>query len=145
MLDMAFQLLMFFILTFSPMPIESQIAAMLPLHGPVTQPMHRDGSRGPGLFERPDDAGPATVTVLASDDGDIKDLAVNQTIVPNLQGLRDQLRRTTNGTVPWSLILQIDAKLHYQQLVQVMDACMQGGVSESSIDKMTFVELRQQR
>ena len=37
MLDMAFQLLAFFILTFKPSPIESQIMMRLPADKPVTQ------------------------------------------------------------------------------------------------------------
>src|SRR5262249_26212375 len=143
MLDMAFQILVFFILTFSPMPIESQIAAMLPASGPVTQSMLPDGSGSAGLAQQPAaEVRPVTVTVLASAAGDIRNLAVNQTIVPNLLALRDQMQRTTDGAAPCSLTLQVDAKLHYQQLVHVVDACVQGGLSESAIDKMTFVELR---
>jgi biopolymer transport protein ExbD len=145
MLDMAFQILVFFILTFSPMPIESQIAAMLPALGPVTQSMLPDVSGNAAAVQQPDDVRPVTVTVLASNAGSIRNLAVDRTIVPNLQALRDQLQRTTDGLVPCSLVLQVDAKLHYQQLLHVVDACTQGGVSESRIDKMTFVELRQQR
>ena len=106
------------------------------MQGPVTQSM---------LPNEPSSVNvrPVTVTVLASAAGDIRNLAVNQTIVPNLQGLRDQLQRTSDGSAPCSLTLQVDAKLHYQQLVHVVDACMEGGVSESAIEKMTFVELRQ--
>ena len=143
MLDMAFQILVFFILTFSPMPIESQIAAMLPASGPVTQSMLPSSSDGASSAHEPADVRPVTVTVLASDAGEIRNLAVDRTIVPNLQALRDQLQRTTEATA-CNLVLKVDAKLHYQQLVHVVDACLQGGLSESAIDKMTLVELRPQ-
>src|SRR4029078_9410168 len=85
MLDMAFQLLMFFILTFSPMPLESQIAAQLPASGAITQSM----------LPREDNGGLVTVTVLASDVGGVRDLAVDQTIVPDVRGLKQQLQQTT--------------------------------------------------
>jgi biopolymer transport protein ExbD len=144
MLDMAFQILVFFILTFSPMPIESQIAAMLPASGPVTQSMLPNSSEGAAPAQELAQARPVTVTVLASDAGEIRNLAVDRTIVPNLQGLRDQLQRTTDATA-CNLVLKVDAKLHYQHLVHVVDACVQGGVSETAIDKMTLVELRPER
>lgn len=138
MLDMAFQILVFFILTFSPMPIESQIAAMLPA-STVTQNNLAES------LDRHDNLRLVTVTVLASDTGSIKDLAVDQTIVPNLQGLRQHLHQTIDNRTKCSLVLQVDAKLHYQELVHVVDACTQGGVVvDSAIDKLTFVELREQ-
>ena len=44
-----------------------------------------------------------------------------------------------------NFVMQVDARLHYQDLVQVMDACMQvGGLVEGLIEHMTFVELREQ-
>ena len=136
MLDMAFQLLMFFILTFSPMPLESQIAAQLPASGTIM----------PRMIPQSSDAGVVTITVLASEAGVIKDLAVNEAIVPNLQGLAQQLHRAIGGRRPSSLVLQIDTKLHYQELVNVVDTCLQvGGPADQTIGKMTFVELRQNR
>jgi biopolymer transport protein ExbD len=140
MLDMAFQILVFFILTFSPMPIESQVAAMLPASGTVTQNMLSES------FAQQGDVRLVTVTVLASDAGGIRDLAVNETIVPNLQGLRHQLHQTIVGPSKCSLVLQVDAKLHYRELVHVVDACTQGGtLTDSAIEKLTFVELREKR
>lgn len=138
MLDMAFQLLMFFILTFSPMPLESQIAAQLPASGTITQSMlPQSGDAG---------AVTVTVTVLASESGNIRDLAVDDVIVPDVQGLRQQLPRMTTGRRPCSLVLQVDARLHYQDLVHVIDACLQAeGLAERAFDKLTFVELRAKR
>jgi biopolymer transport protein ExbD len=135
MLDMAFQLLMFFILTFSPMPLESQIAAQLPASGAITQSM----------LPREDNGGLVTVTVLASDVGSVRDMAVDQTIVPDVQILKQQLQQTIASRGRCNLVMQVDTKLHYQALVHVVDACMQaGGLAESLIDEMTFVELREQ-
>jgi biopolymer transport protein ExbD len=136
MLDMAFQLLMFFILTFSPMPLESQIAAQLPVSGAITRSM----------LPRDDNGGLVTVTVLASDVGGVRDLAVDQAIVRDVDGLKQQLQRTIASQGRCNLVMQVDTKLHFQELVHVVDACMQvGGVANELIEHMTFVELREQR
>src|SRR4029078_11581077 len=136
MLDMAFQLLMFFILTFSPMPLESQIAAQLPASGAITQSM----------LPRKDNGGLVTVSVLASEAGAVKDLAVDQTIVRDVDGLKQQLQRTVASHGRCNLVMQVDTKLHYQDLVQVVDACLQvGGLVDGLIKHMTFVELLEQR
>ena len=71
-------------------------------------------------------------------------LAVNQTVVPSLQELRGSTSADDRRPSTVNLILQVDAKLHYQQLVHAVDACTtQGGIPEGTIDKMTFVELQQ--
>jgi biopolymer transport protein ExbD len=135
MLDMAFQLLMFFILTFSPMPLESQIAAQLPASGTITQSM----------LPREDNGGLVTVTVLASDVGGVKDMAVDQAIVRDVGGLKQELKRTISSRGKCNVVMQVDTKLHYQELVHVVDACMQvGGLVDGLIEHMTFVELREQ-
>lgn len=136
MLDMAFQLLVFFILTFSPMPLESQIAAQLPASGTITQ----------GMLPRQENGGMVTVTVLASDGGAVRDMAVDETIVPDVQGLKYELQRTFTHRGRCNLVMQVDTKLHYQELVHVLDACTQvSGLADSLIEHMTFVELREQR
>lgn len=145
MLDMAFQLLMFFILTFSPMPIEAQIATLLPARGSITQSMLPE-SAGGVAGSLPAETRLVTITVLASEAGTIRDLAVNDAIVPNVHEMRHQLYELIDGRAPCSLVLQVDAKLHYQDLVDIVEACTLGGVeSESPIDKLTFVELRERR
>jgi len=136
MLDMAFQLLMFFILTFSPMPLESQIAAQLPASGTITQSM----------LPLEDNGGLVTVTVLASDAGAVRDLAVDKVIVRDVHDLKQQLQRTIASQGRCNMVMQVDTKLHYQDLVQVVDACLQvGGLVDGLIEHMTFVELREQR
>ena len=136
MLDMAFQLLMFFILTFSPTQIESQIFAQLPATGAVTQ----------NMVAPPLAAGEITLTIVASEAGSIQDVAVNDTIVRNLHELEQQLHRTVAGRGPCGLTLQVDARLHYQELVSVVDTCLKtDGLADQTIDKMTFVELRPSR
>lgn len=136
MLDMAFQLLMFFILTFSPTQMESQIFAQLPATGAVTQ----------NMVAPPLAAGEITLTIVASEAGSIQDVAVDDRIVRNLHELEQQLHRQVAGRGPYSLILQVDSRLQYQELVTVVDTCIKTeGLTDQTIDKMTFVELRQRR
>jgi biopolymer transport protein ExbD len=146
MLDMAFQMLMFFILTFSPMPLESQVAMALPVAGPVTQ-----AAVGPEpavtatASDRHDAA--VTVTVLGSATGGIRDIAVNDTIVSDLDQLGRQMRSVVAkpDRVKTEVILQVDTKLHYQEVMDVLQACNQAAGGNGNGHKITFVELRQKK
>ena len=78
MLDMAFQLLAFFILTFQPPPLESQISLRLPPAKPASNP---NGQGKPGNQNRevqPSSVNTLAVTVIAKRNGDI-DFARNGT------------------------------------------------------------------
>lgn len=145
MLDMAFQLLMFFILTFSPTPIESQIATQLPSDENVTDKMFPPASRS-ARSARDSQPGDITVTVLAAPTGGVGDMAVNDAILTAPEELGQQLARTLDDRKNCSLVLQVDARLPYQELVNVMDTCMRTGESVAcAFDKVTFVELRAKR
>lgn len=149
MLDMAFQLLMFFILTFSPAPIESQIAMLLPAVHPIARPLPQDdigpiGISGP----LPPDARPLTVTVLSNPTGAMTDMAVDQQIVRDLSELNSQLSVAIDklgGLCP-QLVMQVDGRLNYQQLMQVIEICTQGpnGLRDG-VQRVTFIELRDQK
>jgi biopolymer transport protein ExbD len=146
MLDMAFQLLMFFILTFSPTPIESQIAMALPAPQTVSQiKSPREWAR-PSPSVQPERVDrPVTVTVLGSDAGHIRDMAVDNVIVRDLPALGRQLRAVIDeaGGPDKNVILQVDTNLHYQDLMEVIEVCTQAGASRrGAIHKVTFVELR---
>jgi biopolymer transport protein ExbD len=145
MLDMAFQMLMFFILTFSPMPLESQVAMALPAAGPVTQtaPVGPESAVPAAVTDRRESA--VTVTVLGSASGGIRDIAVNDTIVPDLDHLGRQMRSVVAkpDRVKTEVILQVDTKLHYQEVMDVLQACNQAAGGNGNGHKITFVELRQ--
>ena len=61
MLDMAFQLLTFFILTFKPAPVEGQIDVRMPPPKPVTQ----KAGVGAGSSDVPADAGVNSLVISA--------------------------------------------------------------------------------
>src|SRR5512140_3801786 len=86
MLDMAFQLLTFFILTFRPAPIEGQISLRLPPPQPVTKGIETVGSdiTNTNPVKGVDTL---TISVFPNPAGDIGSLGVGETGVPNLTAL----------------------------------------------------------
>lgn len=127
MLDMAFQLLAFFILTFRPSPIESQISLRMPdqaTTSSVGATNDTDSTPSTGL--------PLTVSVHATAEGEIAGVEVGpQTVGAGLgpaeliSGLNGTLREfLTNGEFE-GISLQIADSLNYERLMQVLDVCSQ--------------------
>jgi biopolymer transport protein ExbD len=146
MLDMAFQLLMFFILTFSPTPLESQVAMLLPGSGPIARlkPLNEESVNVDSSPPTPREQ-PLTVTVLSTPSGTVQAMAVGDVIVPDLAALNTGLRTAIDqaGGACSQLFLQFDGRLNYQSLLQIVEACTQGAVaSPAEKRRITFVELR---
>jgi biopolymer transport protein ExbD len=150
MLDMAFQLLMFFVLTFSPAPIESQIRMLMPSPHPVTGigsvsrwPSASESGADIPAADSPDDRS-ITITVLGTPDGRVRDLAVDRDIVADLPSLGTQFRKAmSEAGSPCRVVLQVDANLQYQDLLNVIEICTPGRAEgELPVEKLTFVELR---
>lgn len=146
MLDMAFQLLMFFILTFNVAPIESQIALRLPLPTPVTR-VDQQQQAGASLSQDspPSASGFVVVTALATPAGQIKNLAVGETIVADpsklSNALHDLIAKSSPGVE--QAVIQVDAGLCYQELLKVVEACTQQNLPNGgSLSKLRLVELR---
>ena len=96
MLDMAFQLLTFFILTFRPPPVEGQVALRLPppaainAHGKeVAGEVTKDSSQVKGVD--------TLVISVLSNTGSIDTMGVGETPVPNLQQLATRLENDLQG------------------------------------------------
>jgi len=96
MLDMAFQLLAFFILTFRPAPIEGQISLRLPPPLPVTKGTEQVGSdtTNTNLVKGVETL---TITVFADKSGDVGSLGVGEVgwpICPPGNAIAADLRRS---------------------------------------------------
>jgi len=148
MLDLAFQLLAFFILTFKPMPFEGNVS----LHLPPPQPITRVDS-GQQAGADPKNTNPIeglntlVVTVLAGPAGQVGGLAVGGTSVPGIAGLNSTLSSIlsdpTNGFD--QLIIQVGSDLNYQALMDVLDVCIgQQLANGEKLTKLSFVELPSQ-
>jgi biopolymer transport protein ExbD len=126
MLDMAFQLLAFFILTFSPSPIESQISLRMPDKA-VTDSSGQsndqsDTSVSTGLQ--------LTISVHSTPDGEIAGVEVGPQTLGAGQGpteiinsLQATLREFLTTAEFEGISLQVANDLNYERLMQVLDVC----------------------
>jgi biopolymer transport protein ExbD len=144
MLDMAFQLLTFFILTFSPVSLETGFKFRMPppmlatkVAGPSVAPGNNSASK---MFP---DLDTLTISVLAAPDGHVCQIAIENTVVR--QGdLGERLQAIFADRVAGfrQVLLQVDSRLAYGDLMQVIDICSHVKLpTESTMQKLSFVEL----
>lgn len=126
MLDMAFQLLAFFVFTFKPGAVESQLSLRMPPSIGAPDDLRTvDPIVPPEKLER----SPLPVRVLATAEGDISEIRVNNSTIPG--GAVESVMATLNSTLgvelgktPYdSVTLEASQNLHSERLLQVMDAC----------------------
>lgn len=144
MLDMAFQLLTFFILTFKPAPVEANIA----LHMPPPQP-----ARLPGPLVLPNDAKPnvladlksLVITAKGGPSGRIEQMDICGTPVPGLGALDARLKAILDdpSTAFDQVLIQVSPQLRYNDLMQVIDVCTRQRLADGKpLGKLSFAELR---
>jgi biopolymer transport protein ExbD len=131
MLDMAFQLLTFFILTFKPAPVEGQIDVKMPPPKPVTQ----KSSGGAGSSNAPADAGVSSLVISAmpNANGGLGSMAVGEVQVGNLNDLEGRLKTVLlDESSPFEqVIVQVGSNLRYEELMKVIDRCTKRSFSEA--------------
>ena len=150
MLDMAFQLLTFFILVFHPPPLEGQINLRLPPPQPVIGP----GKTPPGATVMPNVEPAASLKTLAisvhavkggATPGTIEDMWVNQAECKSLRELNKAPREIfQNPDCPYKqVIVQANPGLHYGDLMAVVNVCASQKYADekTKLDKLSFVEL----
>jgi biopolymer transport protein ExbD len=132
MLDMAFQLLAFFILTFKAPTDETHID----LHLPATPAALPSGPRGqarpsPSRAIDADLENDLLVRAEADDLGDLKALRLGEAILPDLPTLGSRLRRYTQllGNRPLRVRLVADDRLRYEPAARIIATCSAAGVS----------------
>ena len=126
MLDMAFQLLAFFILTFRPSPIESQISLRMPdkaatsSSGQQTEQSTSDIPTGLQL----------TISVHATPEGEIAGVEIGpqtvgagQTPSELINSLRGTLKEFLANAEFEGISLQVANELNYERMMQVLDVC----------------------
>jgi biopolymer transport protein ExbD len=132
MLDMAFQLLAFFVLTFQAPSAETHLDLHLPVT-PVALPAASRGQARP-FPERSADADMENdlfVRAEADELGDLKALRLGEATLPDVAALGDRLKRYTevlNGR-PLRVRLVADDSLRYEEAARVMAACQAAGAS----------------
>jgi len=150
MLDMAFQLLTFFILTFRPAPIEGQLALNLPPPVPQT-------NVDPTLkFDKGNEDVLAMDTlylnVVADTHGDVKEMKgkTNDMILEgrldeeNIQRLDRKLKSmfAEQQTTYDRIQIAVDGRLRYGELMKIIDVCHRQHLPDgTTMQKISFTEV----
>lgn len=149
MLDMAFQLLTFFILTFKPAPVEGQILLRLP----PPQATTAKGTKAAGEAKTDDIAkGLETlmITISSQGGGAIGQMSVGDKIFSTVPQVKEELRRSfENPATPYEqVIVQVDANLRYDELMKVIGACAELEIPDPAdpnkrkkLTKLSFVKM----
>ncbi len=143
MLDMAFQLLAFFILTYHPSALEGQMELLLPSES-VTQALKPDdilpdakADKKPNLEISADLTVMVKTQLDGTNNGAISALSVQDrsgnVAVRDLAELQEYLRKTRENLAAKDAIkIQGDGKLKWEAMVQVMDVCRRAGFESVS-------------
>jgi biopolymer transport protein ExbD len=132
MLDMAFQLLAFFVLTFQAPSAETHLDLDLPVT-PAALPTAPKGEARPTRLPKVDSdlENDLWVRVEADDLGDLKTLRLGEASLPGIDRLGERLRRYAGVLEgkPLRVRLVADDTLRYEVAAQVIAACSAAGVS----------------
>jgi len=148
MLDMAFQLLAFFILTFKPNPVEGQINLNLPPPVPI---LKQDDvlnlpDAGPGLAA----AKTMTITIVAAPNGQVASMTVGLAKLfdgPLDGGRIRQLDRRLKEVFAIEdnfdqVLLRVGKTLNYGELMRIIDVCTKQKMADGKpVNKISFVEV----
>jgi biopolymer transport protein ExbD len=132
MLDMAFQLLAFFILTFKAPSAETHMDLDLPAT-PAALPAASQGRAVPRPTRKVDTdlENDLLVRAEADDLGDLKTLRLGEAAVSDLPTLGRRLRRYVQimGREPLRVRLVADDRLRYEPAAQIIATCSAAGVA----------------
>ena len=128
MLDMAFQLLAFFILTFRPELSEPAVK----LHLPPAQPVAIGGQLHPGGTPvDPSKIKPAGINTLRinlfSTSGGLDRMTINDFPVDTFEVLRDNMRKflTDPGSPIEQVVVQASENLRYDEVMKIIGICLE--------------------
>ena len=150
MLDMAFQLLTFFILTFKPSPVEGQVALRLP---PPQAIAAKNPANAKQAGNDANDTSPVKgvntliITAFARPDGGLVSLAVGESMLgvdKSLRALNDKLQTVFGdpGNPFDQVIIQVAGELRYDDLMRVVEVCTKQTLPDGNkLSKLSFVEM----
>ena len=145
MLDMAFQLLAFFVLTFKPDPVEGQIMLMLPPPEAVKE-ANSKGQAGADKNNTNPVEGIETlvITVSSTGSGSIETILVGDGEVGrDVRALDINLENLfkDENLLFKQVILLVGSRLRYDELMKVIDVCTKQTLPDGSpLTKLSFVE-----
>jgi biopolymer transport protein ExbD len=147
MLDMAFQLLTFFILTFRPAPVEGQISLRLP---PPVGVIARAAPEAGQVVTNDPAIGLSTLTIgvfANPNSGRIETLQVGEAPVSSIVALNGKLKDVfADAGNPFDqVIIQVNDACRYDELMKVVDICTQQKITQDGkkmpLSKLSFVEV----
>jgi biopolymer transport protein ExbD len=144
MLDMAFQLLAFFVLTFKPAPIEGEVMLRMPPPQAVMAQKVKSKSAGSSSKELMSGLTSLVISVLPNKNGNLGTMAIGEQAVGNLAALDNQLRAVlTDQASPFEqVIIQVGSGVRYDALMSVVDVCTRQKLPNGQpLTKLSFVEL----
>ena len=146
MLDMAFQLLAFFVLTFRQTPLEGQIAMRLP--PPQATVVVKNGeAAGSDQSNTNPLQGMNTLTISVSADprsGTINGLRVGEAPVTGIAALDERLKELfrDQGNPFDQVIIQVSDSCRYEELMKIIDVCTHQSLSDGKkLSKLSCVGL----
>ena len=132
MLDMAFQLLAFFVLTFQVPTSETHLDLELPT-SPAAMPGSAQGEANPKTLTRVDTdlENDLWVRARADDLGDLKSLQLGEASLPDIAALGQRLSRYAQMLEdrPLRIRLVADDRLRYEIAARLMTVCNASGVA----------------
>jgi biopolymer transport protein ExbD len=152
MLDMAFQLLAFFILTFKPAPVEGQINLNLPPPVPMIDQnlaKKEDDDGAPGIAA----AHTLSITIVAAGNGQVASISVG--LAKLFDGPMDERKKqilerrlkdvfAIEGKPFDQVLLRVGKALNYGELMKIIDVCTRQKMADGKpVNKISFVELQE--
>jgi biopolymer transport protein ExbD len=145
MLDMAFQLLTFFILTFKPSPVEGQISLHLPPPQPVTNVQSAQSAGSDTTNTNPvTGLNSLVISAFSTPGGNLASMAIGEGRIDNVGSLDGRLRAILSepGSPFDQVIIQVGSSLRYDELMKIIDVCTRQLLpSGNKLSKLSFVEL----
>ncbi len=135
MLDMAFQILAFFIMTYNPMPLEGQFAMnLLPTEPQVEMQEAPSESDEPVELDVPAALRTITTLLKAGSDGHLSQAFIGENEVASLAQLKQYLQDLlADESLPYDrAVIQADPGLLYADLIRVVDVFMSQNITNIS-------------
>ncbi len=125
MLDMAFQILVFFVLTFRPAPVEGQVELRMP--PPQARGGEGDAAAGAGT-DPLKNLTTLPIVLIATSDGYLGQIRVAErpaVIDPQLAMFHAQLKKLFGDpATPFDqVVIQVGSTMRYDELMRVLDVC----------------------
>ncbi len=148
MLDMAFQLLAFFILTFRASPIEAQIALRLPDSPQATASSSVQIDSNP--TDPMDDLNfPLPIELYSQPSGELEKIVIGSRVMKSndsseiMQMYRQEMVSLFEKPIFDSVVIRVGKELHYEPLMQVIDLCTKQKAKDGSpMTKISIVPLK---